>query len=420
MSDKPKYQPGDLVSHVHKGILKVVDINPEKVRYGGKDFFFYYKLDNSPTATSPQNVLTFFEFENKLNPLSKDQIQFHKELIDRARIRLKQKLLDIRPKKQQLTVLSFGGGQDSTAILYEIIYNPQFKQRYVKGDLLVIFADTGNEHEETYAHVAKVMKLCRDNDIDFQFLTPKEWASESWSGGIISKFETLKSLPMLKGPKSCTVSLKLHPIYKFINRYIYQNYNTEKESQMSAIKEFAEKNGKIRMIIGIAKGEEKRITDPAKAEQKYISEGFIYEYPLIDMGIDRAAAQKIIKQYGHEVPIPSNCMICPYMNKAELLWLYKFKRYMYDKAVEMEKNKIEFHQKVNDLAEKGDWETLSTMVGPVKIANLKEKIPANDGMFGEKLIPQMLKEAQQEFGHLSDAELFEQKMSHGHCRTHKY
>lgn len=52
-----------------------------------------------------------------------------------------------------LTILSFGGGQDSTTILYKLVFDADFKARYAPGDLLVLMADTGNEHPETYSHV---------------------------------------------------------------------------------------------------------------------------------------------------------------------------------------------------------------------------------------------------------------------------
>lgn len=41
-----------------------------------------------------------------------------------------------------LTVLSAGLGQDSHAILYKIVFEPEFKKKYAAGRLLVLFADT--------------------------------------------------------------------------------------------------------------------------------------------------------------------------------------------------------------------------------------------------------------------------------------
>ena len=50
---------------------------------------------------------------------------------------------------EALTVLSFGGGQDSTTIIEKIIDDEAFRRRYVEGRLLVVMSDTGDEFPET-------------------------------------------------------------------------------------------------------------------------------------------------------------------------------------------------------------------------------------------------------------------------------
>ena len=160
-----------------------------------------------------------------------------------------------------------------------------------------------------------------------------------------------------------------------------------------AIYDFVRRNGKIPVIIGIAKGEERRIQD--KTGVKWMDTNFKKIYPLVDEGVDRAKAQEIIKKYGHEIPIPSNCMICPYMSLPELYWLYRFKPSMYKKIVQMEKDKIA-HQAIRDPEKK------------------------NYGVFGAKLIPEKIKDAEEKYGHWSDEQLHEYKMSHGHCSKAKF
>ena len=49
-----------------------------------------------------------------------------------------------------LTVLSMGLGQDSTTILFKIVFDAEFRARYAPEKLLVLFSDTGNEHPFTY------------------------------------------------------------------------------------------------------------------------------------------------------------------------------------------------------------------------------------------------------------------------------
>lgn len=55
--------------------------------------------------------------------------------------------------EQTLTLLSFGAGQDSTAILLKLIHDADFRTKYAPQDLIVVFSDTGDEHDETYAHL---------------------------------------------------------------------------------------------------------------------------------------------------------------------------------------------------------------------------------------------------------------------------
>ena len=117
------------------------------------------------------------------------------------------------------------------------------------------------------------------------------------------------------------------------------------------------------------------------------------EYPLIDIGYDRKACQDYSKEMGHPVPLPSNCRICPFMNEAELLWLYRFYPEEYEEWVELEQNKIQKHLEVGE---------------------------KNFGVWGRKLLPEVLTIAQQKYGHWSDEQLQEYKMSHGHNLMTKY
>jgi len=73
--------------------------------------------------------------------------------------------------EQGLTVLSYGAGQDSTAILYKLIHDPAFRAKYVEGHLLVLMSDTGNEHPETYDLIKEVDALTLKEKISFVFLT---------------------------------------------------------------------------------------------------------------------------------------------------------------------------------------------------------------------------------------------------------
>jgi len=66
-----------------------------------------------------------------------------------------------------LTVLSFGGGQDSTVLLEKLIDDSTFRQTYAPGDLLVVMSDTGDEFDSTYEHIGYCQKRCVEAGIDY-------------------------------------------------------------------------------------------------------------------------------------------------------------------------------------------------------------------------------------------------------------
>lgn len=293
-------------------------------------------------------------------------------------------------------MLSFGGGQDSTAILYKLIYDPDFRQEYAPEDLIVVMADTGNEHDETYEHVNKMAMLCQVNKIPFYFLTgDMGYTSPVWSKGLVDFYESGNRIGSKAYPKTCTDKLKITPIYNWLDEYVHNTYGTTKVGRKAAIKEFAQTHGKIRVLLGIAAKEETRASSNEESPQKWMRESIDKQYPLIDLGWDRQACQDYIsKDLGRVVPLPSNCILCPFMSYQELLYLKRRMPEWFDKWVELEANKIKANAHVD----------------PKK----------NMGVWGNKLLPEALKIAEEKYGHMSDEELREYKMSHGHCVKSKY
>ena len=127
-------------------------------------------------------------------------------------------------------------------------------------------------------------------------------------------------------------------------------------------------------------------------------------YPLVDLGMDRRACQEYIASTGHEIPWPSNCTRCPYQSKQELLWLSKKHPELFDELVQMELAKLE------------------------KFAGRGVEVEKNLGMFCRYdkkqgrawLVTDQLKQAEAQYGSMTDEELDEYKFSHGHCVMSKY
>lgn len=326
---------------------------------------------------------------------------------------------------ESLTVLSFGGGQDSTAILYKLVYDEDFRARYAPGRLVVVMSDTGDEHPKTYAHIEETKAFCAKHGIEFHFLTSDlGYHSDAWRN-LRHQYNRNKSVGSKVYMKTCTTNLKISPIYKWLAEWVANEYGFEFKEKRSLV-EFAKAYGKIRVLLGIAKREEgrvspnyslddyRRFTKIRKARaiarkrckelgirakfrgkapdlQKWFVEAIEKVYPLIDLGMDRQACQDYIRLAGHTVPPPSNCMLCPFMSEIELLWLQRNHPEDYEDWVRIERAKIEEHARRGTPPEK------------------------NFGVWSTKLLPEKLMEAEAKHGHMTNADLDEYKMSHGHC-----
>lgn len=291
-----------------------------------------------------------------------------------------------------LTVLSFGAGQDSTAILYKLIYDSDFRTFYAPGDLVIVMANTKNEHVSTMEHVDEIALICAQHGLEFHLLEPEDWAGGQWKEGYVEFLESGNRIGSKCFPKTCTDRLKIQPIYNFLEFYVHTRYTTTVLGRKRAIKEFVKENTKIKVLLGIAKGEEKRASSNEDSPSVWMRNCIDKTYPLLDLGMDRQACQDYISSVGHEVPFPSNCILCPFMSHQELLYLYRYNRYWYDKWVELEANKIEANKHVEN----------------------------NMGVWGKKLLPEVLQIAIEKYGHMTYEELHEYKMSHGHCVMSKY
>jgi hypothetical protein len=121
-----------------------------------------------------------------------------------------------------------------------------------------------------------------------------------------------------------------------------------------------------------------------------------FAYPLIALGMDRQGCQDYIAKQGQPVPPPSNCMLCPFMSEIELLWLNLNYPEAFADWVRIEQNKIDKYRRLGLADDK------------------------NLGVWGRKLLPQKLAEAQKQYAHMTREQINEYKMSHGHCVKSRY
>lgn len=291
-----------------------------------------------------------------------------------------------------LTVLSYGCGQDSYSLLLRYIHDRSFKEKYAPLGFVVVMASTGDEHPETMKHLEYTKALCSKHGIEFYHIVPAMgFHSPGWQS-LRQFYRSHNTCGSKAFPKTCTDNLKLKPIYSFLEHYLGDKYGV-RVGRKQGFFEFARKYGKLRVMLGISKGEEKRIADPEKEIARWKRLTVQSLYPLVDLGDNRQGCQDYIRYCGEIVCPPSNCILCPFMSLQELLWLYRFMPADYHEWVDIERNKLQAFKHLGD---------------------------RNLGVWGKKSLPEILVKAEERHGHMTGEELDDYKFSHGHCVSTRY
>lgn len=312
------------------------------------------------------------------------------------------------PVGNQLTVLSYGAGQESSVLLEMYLDDPAFRAKYAPGDFLVVMSDTGDEFDQTYKHVRETQARCKAAGVEFVFITSDMgYHSESWKS-LRHFYRTKKTIGSKAYPKTCTDRLKIQPIYRFLEQWLSDRYGVQCNKK-AGFREFAARFGKIRMMIGFAKGEENRVSDPSKSTKRWYRESIEPIYPLIDMGMDRAKCQELLHSKGMYV-IPSNCKACPFLGLPELEYLRRFFPDDLEDWVYLEAAKLEKHADKNRVivTDKNGNPKLGRD-GLIKTQN------KNYGVFGVTALPAKIHEAKETYASWSDERIAEYRYSHGHC-----
>lgn len=292
----------------------------------------------------------------------------------------------------EVTVLSLGGGQDSTELLYALVFDDDFRARFAPRKLVVVFSDTMDEHEETYRHLDYLEVMCRSFGIEMVRLTPDKGfhGDGDWALGLAGFYRVSQTVGSKCFKKSCTDNLKIKPIYRFLAEWLAAQYGLARSGAWygkQPFVEFAKRFGRVRVLIGFAKGEEKRVAadDALPVWMRHTIER---RFPLIELGMDRAACVASMQARGLPVPPPSLCQRCPYKSEIELLWTARHLPAVY-----------------------ADWVELEA----AKMKKFAHKGKDNFGVFGRRTLPVVLADAERKYAHMTAAQIEDHRMSHGHC-----
>lgn len=187
------------------------------------------------------------------------------------------------------TILSFGGGLDSTTLI-AIDRNRDRVAKLLRIDRQriddvfpavdhIVFSDTGAEHRWTYEHIAQI-----------DGVTTVQKDGES----IADWCERLGIVPLMPGASHiCSLKFKGEVMAKWA-----------REQGITA----------PTWIIGIEADEGARV----KRFQKAPDDAATYLYPLVELGLTRDRCELLLIALGWAVPNKSSCTFCPFKSEEEL------------------------------------------------------------------------------------------------------
>jgi hypothetical protein len=200
-----------------------------------------------------------------------------------------------------LTVLSFSGGKQSSAILWMVLLG---KIQIDKNNFLVLNADPGMENSFTYKYVEMMKGKCLDAGIEFvtvdgpnlyedminlkntdktRFDTPPYWTLSST--GSVGR--------LMQG---CTQIYKIAPMDRELRRQLKCRYGISDKSKRLG-------NEIVEKWIGFSYSELERIKPP---KQKYIR----FSYPLIDLKMSNKDVIQFFVDNNLSLPPRSVCNAC--------------------------------------------------------------------------------------------------------------
>lgn len=205
--------------------------------------------------------------------------------------------------------VGYGGGTNSVAMLVGLL------ERGERPDAIV-FADTGGEKPNTYAHIEEMQAWCKRVGFPEITILRGEQPRQVADGTLENECLRLGALPSkAMGFGACSQKWKVDPQSKWLRRMNLQE--------------------KPLKCIGFDVDEPQRAQRFA-AEDKYTR----YRFPLMEWDWGRAECVEAIKRAGISQPGKSACFFCPSSKKKEILELRDKYPDLLRRALEIERRAI--------------------------------------------------------------------------------
>lgn len=220
-----------------------------------------------------------------------------------------------------VSIVAFGGGTDSTAMLVEMI------NRGESAPHAILIGDTRGEHPHTYRHIWEFSRWLLDHGYPaIQIVS---------AGSLEATCLRLGVLPaIVYGWKTCSQRFKVEPQEKWANNNPVCRLTWDRGELVTR-------------LIGYEYGEERRRRPP---DNKYVN-----RYPLIEWEMDRDACKDVIRAAGIRLPGKSSCFFCPNMRKPEIKALADTYPHLAARAIAMEDHAAAKSTHVVGLGRRFSW-----------------------------------------------------------------
>lgn len=216
-------------------------------------------------------------------------------------------------ENDKITVVSFGGGTNSTAMLIGL------RERGEPVDYIT-FADTGSEQPYTYEFMQTLDDWLESNGMPKITVVRATQPQMVKDGSLFNESVRLGRLPSKAyGNGSCSMKWKVEPQNKW-NRELAKTMGIPLSN--------------ITRLIGYDAGEPQRY-ERAIALQH--TQPCAQRFPLIEWDWDRDACVAAIKRAGLPLAGKSSCVMCPSMKKPEILALRRNYPTIFMQVIDMER-----------------------------------------------------------------------------------
>lgn len=241
-------------------------------------------------------------------------------------------------KNAEITILSYGMGVESTAVLLRMIFEPEIRPCSLD-KLIVITSQTGDEWPDTEILVDQyIIPLLREYQIRFvqvgrhghkevDGFTVFEDSRNPTRCYIEGDYKLSKELldagtvPNFGGVHKCALKFKNTVIEQWLDQEVREparhmfGYNINEQNRVKKSEVGFQERLKERMIFGFNREEMSRVNKAKKYDSAYR----VGVYPLVEWGWNRSDCLSYIKQKLGVIWKKSACVYCPFAHNRQNL-----------------------------------------------------------------------------------------------------